>query len=65
MRANSLIAEEKFDAFSIEVDMRKDLYNAIIDYKKTAEGNGEWNEIGAESRRFVNHLLRDYERNGM
>ena len=45
--------------------MREDLYKAISNYKATAKKSEEWDQLAPENQRYVNHLLRDFERNGL
>ena len=65
LREASLASSEKFDEFGINQWMRQDFYLAIKDFKKQAEENGEWAKLGAEDQRYVDRLIRDFERNGL
>ena len=65
LREASLAAEKKFDDYSIELWMRYDLYEAMKSYKDTAVANKEWDSLDAESQRYVDRILRDFNRNGM
>jgi len=60
-----LVAEEQFDEFGIKAWMRQDFYKAIDTYKEQSQKSGEWNQLDHESQRYINHLLRDFERNGL
>ena len=65
LREASLAAEKKFDDYSIELWMRYDFYEAIQKYKETSVSSKEWETLDPESQRYVDRILRDFNRNGM
>jgi Zn-dependent oligopeptidase len=65
LREASLASNEQFDEYGINQWMRHDFYLAINAYKKQAQENGEWAKLGAEDQRYVDRLIRDFERNGL
>jgi saccharolysin len=65
LRDASLTASKKFDDFGIELWMRYDFFLAIQKFRETSVASGEWDSLDAESQRYVDRILRDFERNGM
>jgi len=45
--------------------MRYDFYEAIQQYKETSVSSKEWETLDPESQRYVDRILRDFNRNGM
>lgn len=45
--------------------MNYDFYKAIQDYKNTSVDSKEWESLDAESQRYVDKTLQDFERSGM
>ena len=60
VRDASLKAEELFDQFFIDLDMREDIYAALLAFSATSPVYSS-----PEEQRYVHRLLRDYRRNGM
>ena len=60
-----MASNEKFDEFGINLWMRQDFYFAVKEYKEQAEKSGEFQKMEAEDQRYVDRLLRDFERNGL
>lgn len=65
LRDASLAASKKLDDFGIELWMRYDFFQAIKQFKESAVENKEWETLDAESQRYVDRILRDFDRNGM
>ncbi|KAH9301450.1 hypothetical protein KI387_013033 [Taxus chinensis] len=55
----SLEAEKKIDSHNVNCSMREDVYRVV----KAFAAKGEW--LDPEARRYVNHLVRDFERQGL
>lgn len=60
IRDASIKSSELFDQFFIDLDMREDVYAKLEAYQKTKPSYSSM-----EEERYVDHLLRDYKRNGM
>ena len=65
LRDASLAASKKLDDFGIELWMRYDFFQAMKQYKDASVESKEWDTLDAESQRFVDRILRDFDRNGM
>lgn len=61
LRDASFAAEEKFDAFGIELWMRLDFYQAM----QKCKDEGDLSAADAEGKRFLDRIVRDFERNGL
>lgn len=59
IRNASSAADEKLSAFDVELNMREDLYKAVVDLRKN-EPN-----LQGEHKRYVDRSIRDFERNGL
>lgn len=64
-RDASLEVSKKFTDFAISIEMRYDFFQAIQAYKKAAVENNEWNSLDDESKRYVEKMIEDFDRNGM
>ena len=62
VRDASTEAKKRLEAFQIEAQMRPDVYSAIQAY---ADSSPEVHALAHEDRRFLDHVLRDYRRNGL
>ncbi len=60
IRDASIKSSELIDQFFIDLDMREDVYAVLEAYLKTNPKHSS-----PEEGRYVQHLLRDYQRNGM
>ncbi|MQL93378.1 hypothetical protein Taro_026040 [Colocasia esculenta] len=58
VRKASAEAESKLDSHSLRCRKREDVYRVI----KAFAGRGEW--LTPEAHRYVEHLIKDFERNG-
>jgi len=57
-------AQRALESFNInEVEMREDLYKALLDYKQN--NPEEVSRLGPEEKRLLNINIRDFERNGL
>ena len=65
MREASLEASKMFDDFGIGLWMRHDFFKAIKKFKEQSEEALEWDNLDDESKRYVNKILQDFERNGL
>lgn len=45
--------------------MREDFYKAMVAYRDLAKSNDEWDRLDAESKRFVDKVIRGMERSGL
>lgn len=59
VRRASAEAERRIDAHILSCSQREDVYRVI----KAFAARGEW--VGPEAKRFVQSLIRDFERNGL
>jgi len=57
-------AEKEINKFFIEAFMRKDLYNAFLNYQNTTYQTEQHN-LTYEENRYFNHEMRDFRRNGL
>lgn len=65
LRDASLAASKKLDDFSIELWMRYDFFQTIQQFKEVSVESKEWETLDEEDQRYVDRILRDFERNGM
>ena len=65
IRTAAMDHEKEFGKYRTELWMREDLYHAVKDYKTAAVQNNKWDELDAESKRYVDKLLDDFETGGM
>lgn len=54
-------AEKMMDDFSVEMSMRKDVFDNIVAFSKTEEAKS----LSAEYRRYIEKEVRDGKRNGL
>ncbi|GLJ30748.1 hypothetical protein SUGI_0609520 [Cryptomeria japonica] len=59
VREASIEAERRIDAHNLNCSMREDVYRVV----KLFAARGEW--LDPEARRYVNHLVKDFERRGL
>lgn len=45
--------------------MRKDFYEALLAFRETAKGNGEWHTLDSEQQRYVDDIIRGMQRSGL
>jgi Zn-dependent oligopeptidase len=45
--------------------MRQDVYDLYIEAKKNSVADGSYEKLDKESKRFLDHSIRDFKRNGM
>lgn len=45
--------------------MREDLYNAVKEYKKTADKDKAFEKLDKESQRYVTKMIEDFDSGGM
>ena len=65
LRNASSKATEKLNDFEKDLWMRYDFYQTIQQYKQASVESKEWDNLDEESQRYVDRLLRDFERKGM
>lgn len=60
-----MAAARKIDKFGIQIQTWQDLYKIIYNYKEKAISTAEWHELDPEDQRYVDHLVKEFQRNGM
>jgi len=61
VRDASCEAEKKMDEFSVEMAMRKDIFDNMVAFSKTGEAGG----LDPEHKRYLDRLLIEGKRNGL
>jgi thimet oligopeptidase len=64
LRDAAVDAIEEVDKFNIEANMRKDVYNSFLNYEANMYQE-EKDKLTHEERRYVEHTIRDFKRNGL